>query len=129
MPPTAASRAIALSYFPTRAGDVVAVQAPFSFWGKYGETDFGGSHGSFYRYDTDVPLFLYGAPFRAGYYGQAEMVDLAATLARLLGISLPAACEGKPLIEMLVLSKPVGATPIPHAQLQSGSVRQQRTAQ
>ena len=102
MPPTAASRAIARSYFPARAGDVVAVQAPFSFWGKYGESDFGGSHGSFYRYDTDVPLFLYGASFRAGYYGQAEMVHLAATLARVLGISLPAACEGEPLVDTLV---------------------------
>ncbi|MGE5817108.1 MAG: alkaline phosphatase family protein [Deltaproteobacteria bacterium] len=129
MPPTAAARAIARSYFPARAGEVVAVQAPFSYWGKYGETDFGGSHGSFYRYDTDVPLFLYGAPFRAGYYGQAEMVDLAATLARLLGISLPAACEGKPLIETLVPHKPVSTMAAPHAQLQGGSVRQQRTTQ
>ncbi len=116
MPPTAAARAIARSYFPTRAGDVVAVQAPFSFWGKYGERDFGGSHGSFYRYDTDVPLFLYGAPFRAGYYGQTEMVHLAATLARVLGVSLPAACEGEPLIETLVGSKTVGAAPVPRAQ-------------
>lgn len=124
MPPTAASRAIARSYFATRAGDVVAVQAPFSFWGKYGESDFGGSHGSFYRYDTDVPLFFYGAPFRAGYYGQAEMVNLAATLARLLGLSLPAACEGEPLVETLVLSKPAGAPAAPHAQFQGGSVRQ-----
>jgi arylsulfatase A-like enzyme len=106
-------RAIARSYFPMRAGDLVAVQAPYSFWGKYGETDFGGSHGSFYRYDTDVPLFFYGAPFRAGYYGQAEMVDLAATLARVLGVSLPAACEGKPLVETLVPTAPVGAMPVP----------------
>ena len=113
MPPTAAMRAIARSYFPMRAGDLVAVQAPYSFWGKYGETDFGGSHGSFYRYDTDVPLFFYGAPFRAGYYGQAEMVDLAATLARVLGVSLPAACEGKPLVETLAPTAPVGAMPVP----------------
>ena len=128
MPPTAASIAIARSYFPARAGDVVAVQAPFSYWGKYGESDFGGSHGSFYRYDTDVPLFFYGDPFRAGYYGQTEMVDLAATLARLLGISLPAACEGKPLVETLVPNKPAGVTAATHAPLQGGSVRQQRAA-
>lgn len=124
MPPTAATRAIARSYFPTRAGDVVAVQAPFSFWGKYGETDFGGSHGSFYRYDTDVPLFLYGAPFRAGYYGQTEMVHLAATLARVLGVSLPAACEGEPLVETLVPGTLVGVMPVPSAQRQGENVRQ-----
>jgi predicted AlkP superfamily pyrophosphatase or phosphodiesterase len=109
MPPTDAMRAVARSYFTARAGDVVAIQAPFSFWGKYGESDFGGSHGSFYRYDTDVPLYLYGEPFRAGYYGQVEMVDLAATLARILGVSLPAGCEGKPLAETLAPKKSVAA--------------------
>jgi predicted AlkP superfamily pyrophosphatase or phosphodiesterase len=124
MPPTAAARAIARSYFPARAGDVVAVQAPFSFWGKYGETDFGGSHGSFYRYDSDVPLFLYGAPFRAGYYGQVEMVHLAATLARVLGVSLPAACEGAPLVETLVASKTAGAMPASRAEIQNDSIEQ-----
>jgi hypothetical protein len=119
LPPTAAARAVARSFFPQRAGDVIAVQAPFSYWGKYGEKDYGGSHGSFYRYDTDVPLWLYGTPFRPGWHGQAEMVDLAATLARLLGLTLPAACEGEPLVHVLgnaateTPSRPAGARPAP----------------
>jgi predicted AlkP superfamily pyrophosphatase or phosphodiesterase len=104
LPPTAASRAIARSYFPQRAGDVVAIQAPFSYWGKYGEKEYGGSHGSFYRYDTDVPLYFYGASFRPGQHGQAEMVDLAATLSRVLGVNLPAACEGQPLTDVINFS-------------------------
>jgi len=102
LPPVAASRAIARSFFAPRAGDVVLVQAPFSFWGKYGEKDFGSTHGSFYRYDTDVPVFFLGAPFAAGYFGETEMVDLAATLARLLGVNQPAACEGHPIDEILL---------------------------
>jgi hypothetical protein len=97
LPPTAASRAVARTFFPARSGDVIAVQAPFSFWGKYGEKDFGGSHGSFYRYDTDVPLFFTGSLFKPGHYGQVEMVDAAATLARALELGLPSACEGVPL--------------------------------
>ncbi len=101
LPPTVAARAIARSFFPARAGDLIAVQAPFSFWGKYGEKDFGGSHGSFYRYDTDVPLILAGAPFKPGYHGAAEMVDLAATLAHVLGTAPPAACEGEVLTRVL----------------------------
>lgn len=109
LPPTAAARAVARSFFPQRAGDVIAVQAPFSYWGKYGEKDYGGSHGSFYRYDTDVPLWLYGTPFRPGWHGQAEMVDLAATLGRVLGVTLPAACEGEPLVR--VLSNAASETP------------------
>ena len=37
------------------------MQAPFSFWGKSGDWEFGSGHGSFYRYDTDVPVFFLGA--------------------------------------------------------------------
>jgi predicted AlkP superfamily pyrophosphatase or phosphodiesterase len=108
LPPVAASRAIARSFFAPRAGDVVLVQAPFSFWGKYGENDFGSTHGSFYRYDTDVPVFFLGAPFAAGYFGETEMVDLAATLARLLDVNQPASCEGHPIGEILL--PPVAAS-------------------
>src|SRR5262249_37700977 len=101
LPPVATSRAIARSFFAPRAGDVVLVQSPFSFWGKYGERDFGSTHGSFYRYDTDVAVFFLGAPFAAGYFGETEMVDLAATLARLVNTNQPAACEGEPIGEIL----------------------------
>jgi predicted AlkP superfamily pyrophosphatase or phosphodiesterase len=101
VPPTVAARAVARSFFPARCGDVIAVQAPFSYWGKYGEKNYGGSHGSFYRYDSDVPLVLAGAPFKPGYHGAAEMVDLAATLAHVLGVAPPAACEGEVLTRVL----------------------------
>jgi hypothetical protein len=40
---------------------------------------------------------LAGKPFKPGFFGNAEMVDLAATLARVLGLTPPAACEGEPL--------------------------------
>jgi hypothetical protein len=115
LPPVAASRAIARSFFAPRAGDVVLVQAPFSFWGKSGERAFGSGHGSFYRYDTDVPVFFLGAPFAAGYFGETEMVDLAATLARLLNVNNPAACEGQPIGEILKasVSAPGASKPVP----------------
>ncbi len=97
LPPTPIARAVARSYVPTRSGDVVLLQAPFSFWGKYGEKDWGDTHGSPYRYDTDVPLVFLGKGVVAGRRGQADMVDVAATLARRLGLPMPAACEGEPL--------------------------------
>lgn len=101
LPPTELARAVARSYFPARSGDVILVQAPFSFWGKYAEKDWGSSHGSAYHYDADVPLVLSGKPFRPGAYGEAEMVDLAATLSEVLGVSRPAACEGHALVDAL----------------------------
>ena len=94
LPPTDAATAVSRSYFPPRAGEVVVVTAPFYYWGKYGEKEQGSSHGTFYRYDTDVPVALYGPWFQAGEYGVIEMVDFAATLAHALKLTPPAACSG-----------------------------------
>jgi hypothetical protein len=57
------------------------------------------------------------------------MIDIAATLARLLGISLPAACEGKPLVETLVPNSTLPAVSIAGAsqQVKSDSQKAQRT--
>jgi predicted AlkP superfamily pyrophosphatase or phosphodiesterase len=101
LPPTAASQAVARSYFPPRCGDVVLVTRPFFYWGKYGEKDVGSTHGSFYRYDTDVPVVFAGAPFKPGRHGAIEMVDVAATLAHVLGLAPPAACEGRVIDRIL----------------------------
>jgi predicted AlkP superfamily pyrophosphatase or phosphodiesterase len=101
LPPVKASKAIARSYFPSRSGDVVLLTRPFYYWGKYGEKDVGSTHGSFYRYDTDVPVFFLGTAFRPGYHGMVEMVDLAPTLARVLGLTPPAAAEGREIERIL----------------------------
>ena len=101
LPPTEGARAVSRSYSPLRGGEVVLVTAPFYFWGKYGEKDQGSTHGSFYRYDTDVPVVLSGPWFQPGQHGTIEMVDVAATLAQVLGLTPPAACEGRPVEKML----------------------------
>jgi hypothetical protein len=101
LPQTPSAGAVARSYFPPRGGDVVLVTAPFYFWGKYGEKDQGSTHGSFYRYDTDVPVFFLGPWFQPGDHGMIDMADFAATLSHALRITPPAACEGQPVIRML----------------------------
>ena len=101
LPPTEAATSVSRSYFPSRAGDVVVVTAPFYFWGKYGENEQGSSHGSFYHYDTDVPVAFYGPWFQPGEYGVIEMVDFAATLSHALKLTPPAACAGHPVSAML----------------------------
>ncbi len=104
LPPTDAAAAVSRSYFPPRAGDVVVVTSPFYYWGKYGEKEQGSSHGTFYRYDTDVPVAFYGPWFQPGEYGVIEMVDFAATLAHALRLTPPSSCAGRPVTAML---KPV----------------------
>jgi len=62
----------------------------------------GTDHGSPYNYDTHVPLALYGIPFLPGSYRtHAEPVDLAVTLASLLGINPPSSAIGRVLTEAI----------------------------
>ena len=62
----------------------------------------GAGHGAPYNYDTHVPLAFYGLGFQPGTYRQhAEPVDLAATLASLLGINPPTHCIGRVLTEAI----------------------------
>ncbi|MFB3915236.1 MAG: alkaline phosphatase family protein [Terriglobales bacterium] len=76
---------------------VLGVPPIFSVPGKSG-TD----HVTPYTYDTHVPLAFYGLPFPPGVYRtHAEPVDLATTLASLLGINAPTHATGRVLTEML----------------------------
>jgi hypothetical protein len=63
----------------------------------------GTDHVSPYSYDTHVPLAFYGLVFQPGTYRNGvEAVDLAATLASLLGINAPTHAVGRVLTEALV---------------------------
>ena len=62
----------------------------------------GTDHASPYNYDTHVPLAFYGFPFQPGTYRtNSEPVDLAVTLASLLGINPPTHAVGRVLTEGL----------------------------
>ena len=67
----------------------------------------GTDHGSPYSYDRHVPLALFGFPFIPGTYRtHAEPVDLASTLAALLGINAPSHAVGRVLTEALPREQP-----------------------
>jgi arylsulfatase A-like enzyme len=85
------------SYSPLGGWYVIGVPPPFTV-GFVGGTD----HATPYTYDTHVPLAFYGLPFQAGIYRtHAEPVDLAPTLASLLGVNAPTHSVGRVLIEAL----------------------------
>jgi len=86
------------SLFPGRSGDVLIAYRPYhtEFYGD----GRGISTGSFYSYDTRVPLFLYGSAFRAQTFDQpVSPTDLAPTLAVALDIAPPSSSTGRPLLE------------------------------
>jgi arylsulfatase A-like enzyme len=86
------------SYSPLGGWYVLGVPTPFTI-GFVGGTD----HATPYTYDTHVPLAFYGLPFQPGTYRtHAEPVDLAPTLASLLGINAPSHSVGRVLTEILV---------------------------
>lgn len=62
----------------------------------------GTDHATPYTYDTHVPLAFYGLPFQLGAFRtHAEPVDLAVTLASLLGVNAPTHAVGRVLTEAL----------------------------
>ena len=88
-------RKVQNGFYPRRSGDVIINLMP----GWITEKDnIRSMSGSMYRYDTHVPLIIYGGGLNAA--RRTEKVDitsLAATQAHMLGVSAPSAAEGEVL--------------------------------
>lgn len=92
LPHTDIGRRVERSFHPKVSGDVVLVSDPFWVPGKLTGT----THGSPYAYDTSVPLLIAGAGIRPGRYrDRVSTLDIAPTLAHLLGVLEPAGNEGR----------------------------------
>ncbi len=87
------------SYTPQASWFIYAVSPPFFVARSQGT---GTDHAMPWSYDRHVPLAFYGLPFQAGVYrGRCEPIDMAVTLANLLGINNPSAAVGRVLTEAL----------------------------
>src|SRR6202795_3222863 len=96
-PATEVGRRYAHSYSAEGGWYVIGIPSPF----HVGITK-GTDHATPFSYDTHVPLAFYGLAFQPGtYQTHAEPVDLAVTLASLLGINAPAQATGRVLPEAL----------------------------
>jgi hypothetical protein len=97
IPATEIGRRYAHSYSPEGGWYVIGIPTPFNVG-----TTKGTDHATPFSYDTHVPLAFYGLAFQPGIYRtHAEPVDLAVTLASLLGINAPAQATGRVLTEAL----------------------------
>jgi predicted AlkP superfamily pyrophosphatase or phosphodiesterase len=105
-------RAMALSYFTGRSGDLLIV--PKAYWlmdsTPTGQArHYGTGHGTPWNYDQRVPIFLMGFGIQPGeYFASVTPADIGPTLAALCGITL-APRDGHILAEALL--KPVKAPP------------------
>ena len=80
------------TFYPDRSPDLLVVIKPYWMFGSATST-----HGSPHVYDHHVPILLYGPRWvRAGRVDtRVEVVDIAPTLARMLGVPAPSASEGR----------------------------------
>ncbi|MBV8099964.1 MAG: hypothetical protein JOZ31_12475, partial [Verrucomicrobia bacterium] len=99
MPPSPNNDAVKRSYYLSRSGDMYIMPRP----GYIFSTEPNGtSHGTPFRYDSQVPLMIMGPGIRAGRYNQdASPADIAPTVAALLQVNVPSLCEGRVLGEAL----------------------------
>ncbi len=87
------------SFYPDRSGDVLLVLKPYFIMS--GDST-GTNHGQPYDYDAHVPLIIRGEGVRPGKYREeVSPVDLAPTIAAILGVEFPPSREGRVLREAL----------------------------
>ena len=98
LPPTEFGRLMAHSYTPNGGWCVMLVPDAYQVPGSgHGATHFSG-----YSYDRHVPLGFYGSVFTPGTFpGRVQPVDIAATLADLLGVNQPSASIGHILTQAI----------------------------
>jgi len=96
-----AARAVRLSYFAERSGDLILVPRPYWITSSAAAT-----HGTLYSYDQRVPVVFHGSGIRPGvYWDAATPADIAPTLAALCGITM-ARTDGRVLGAALAPATP-----------------------
>jgi predicted AlkP superfamily pyrophosphatase or phosphodiesterase len=89
-------------YVPQRSGDVCFVLRPGYIDPKNWALGRGTEHGSPWNYDTHVPVIFFGQGVRPGeVLRRTYITDVAATVAMLVGMTMPDACTGTAVTEVL----------------------------
>jgi hypothetical protein len=96
LPVTKLGRMVARSWHRQRSGDLVVIPQPGWYFFK-NPVEHCANHGSAWAYDTHVPLLWWGPRWiTAGtIHEPVDMVDVAPTLATLVGVRRPVACAGR----------------------------------
>jgi predicted AlkP superfamily pyrophosphatase or phosphodiesterase len=101
MPNTKLAKQVILAWHQQISGDIVVMNKPN--WYLFAKpSTYASTHGSPWSHDTNVPLAMYGPNWvKPGKYGDAEVVDLARTIAFILNVRPPNGCEGRVLSEAM----------------------------
>jgi arylsulfatase A-like enzyme len=87
------------NYHPSRSGDIYTIQEPY--WFLFDKGPVSAMHGSPWRYDTHVPVIFMGLAIPPQKVNRrVHPVDVAPTLAALMGMTPPGSAQGWPLEEV-----------------------------
>jgi predicted AlkP superfamily pyrophosphatase or phosphodiesterase len=99
---TPLNQAILNNFNSNRSGDIYVVFEPHWFINDFDGLTVAATHGSPWRYDTFVPIVFAGMEIPALHIQRRVLtVDIAPTLAALLGVKPPSGAAGEPLVEVL----------------------------
>ena len=97
---TPAVRRIQRNFHVSRAGDIYVAQKPY--WFMFDKGPVAAMHGSPWRYDTHVPIIFAGIAIQPTVVHRlVHPVDVAPTIAAILGMSPPSSAQGSSLPEVL----------------------------
>ena len=102
LPDTPLTRSILHNYHPKRSGDIFVVFEPHWFINDFDGLVVATTHGSPWTYDTFVPMIFAGPGIQPlQVHREVQTIDLAPTLAAILGIKPPSGSRGNVLVEVL----------------------------
>ena len=98
---TPVTDAVLANFNEDRSGDIYVVFEPHWFVADFDGASVTGSHGSPWRYDTNVPIIWMGPGVPSGRIERyVETVDVALTIAAYLGVRQPTGARGKVMTEI-----------------------------
>ena len=98
---TPVTEAVLANFNEDRSGDIYVVFEPHWFVADFDGQTVTGSHGSPWRYDTNVPVIWMGPGVPQGRIGRpVETVDVALTISAYLGIRQPSGASGRIMTEV-----------------------------
>lgn len=101
LPNTALMRAVVNNFHPKRSGDIYIVFEPNWFINDLEGLTVASTHGSPWNYDSYVPIVFAGAGLEPEIVDRrVHTVDIAPTLALMLGTKPPSGAVGTPLFEV-----------------------------
>ena len=102
LPDTPLIRSVLRNYSPKRSGDIFVVFQPNHFINEFDGLIVTSTHGSPWRYDTFVPVVFAGSHLASQHvYRSIETIEVAPTLAAIVGTNPPSGARGGPLQEVL----------------------------